>query len=228
MNLIQESYQRLFPEKECPYQTRLEYNRRLADFNARIKLHFNILSVNLNLQWKDIDQEIKIGLIQHLLLKILKKKKNTPEIELYHQFIRNIPLFAEKNKFDPLLEKSFQRVNDLFFNSELEKPNLVWGKDSLRKLACYNFHRDTITVSTIFKEARSEILDYVMYHELLHKFHQFTHQNGRSYFHHQEFKKNEKKYPHYPELETEINQLIRKHKKARASVRFKKKFLFFA
>ena len=77
MNLIQESYQRLFPEKEFLYQSGIEYNRRLSDFNANIKLYKNKISVNMNLQWKDIDNEIKIGLIQSLLLKILRKKGNS-------------------------------------------------------------------------------------------------------------------------------------------------------
>ncbi|MDP3734239.1 MAG: hypothetical protein Q8R37_03340, partial [Nanoarchaeota archaeon] len=73
MDLIQESFQRLFPEQEFRYKTAMEYNRRLSHFNANVKLEYNTLSVNLNLQWKDIDDEIKIGLIQHLLLKILKQ-----------------------------------------------------------------------------------------------------------------------------------------------------------
>ena len=115
MNLIKESYQRLFPHKIFDYQTHIEYNRRLSAFNANITLHKNSLKVHLNLEWKDIDEEIKIGLIQHLLGKILKKKINTHNIELYHNFIKNVHLFAPKKNNDPLLEKSFNRINKLFF-----------------------------------------------------------------------------------------------------------------
>ncbi len=49
MNLIQESFSRLFPDKEFSYQTEMEYNRRLADFNANIFLYNNKIRVNLNL-----------------------------------------------------------------------------------------------------------------------------------------------------------------------------------
>ena len=91
MNLIQESFQRLFPEKEFSHQTYFEYNRRLSSFNANILLRNNKISVHLNLQWKDIDNEIKIGLIQTLLLKVFKRKVNTSNIELYNNFIKNIP-----------------------------------------------------------------------------------------------------------------------------------------
>jgi hypothetical protein len=210
MNLIQESYQRLFPEKEFPYQTYLEYNRRLSDFNANIHFDRKKISLHLNLQWKDIDDEIKIGLIQTLLLKIFKKKKsNTQNINLYNNFVRNIPILTEKTKSDPVLAESFYRVNQGFFFNQIEKPNLTWGSDSKRKLASYNFHDDTVTVSTIFKDSKQEILDYLMYHELLHKYHKFKHKNGRSFYHTKEFKEDENIFPNKTQLEQEINQIIR-------------------
>ncbi|MBU0457296.1 MAG: hypothetical protein ABH824_06405 [Nanoarchaeota archaeon] len=208
MTIIQESYQRLFPEKEFFYQTEIEYNRRLSNFNANIRLHKNKIKVNLNLQWKDIDKEIKIGLIQSLLLKIFKKRKNSANIDLYNNFIKNIPILTPKNKIDPTLEKSFHRVNERFFYNNLEKPNLAWGSDSRRKLASYNFHNDTITVSTLFIDVGSEILDYLMYHELLHKHIKFKHKNGRSSFHTKEFRKAESQYPNQNNIEKQINRII--------------------
>ena len=213
MNLIQESFQRLFPETEFPYHTEMEYNRRLSDFNANIRLHNHTIAVNLNLQWKDIDSEIKIGLIQSLLLKILKKKKHSPNIELYNNFLKNIPILTEKTKTDPYLEASFQRVNQQFFQNQLDQPNLQWGQPSYQRLASYNLHQDSITVSTLFKAARTEILDYLMYHELLHKKHQFYHKNGRSFFHTIQFKEDEKLFPYHQQLEEEIKHYLRRSRR---------------
>jgi len=215
MDLIQESFQRLFPDKVFSYQTKMGYNRRLSDFNANVRLHKNIIQINLNLQWKDIDDEIKIGLIQSLLLKVFKKKTSTPCIELYNNFIKNIPILIEKTECDPLLKDSFVRVNKIFFLEELEKPNLKWGRNAFRKLASYNFHDDTITVSTIFKNARQEVLDYLMYHELLHKHHKFKNKNGRSFFHTSAFKADERKYPYQKEIEIEISGIIKVERKNR-------------
>ena len=212
MDLIQDAFRRLFPEKEFPYQTSLEYNRRLAAFNANIRLYQNTLFVHLNLRWKEVDREIKIGLIQNLLLKILKEKIDTPQITLYTNFVKNIPLFAEKNKTDPLLEASFHRVNEQFFSKAMEQPNLQWGTESRRKLAHYNFHDDSVTVSTLFKEAKTEVLDYLMYHELLHKYHQFIHKNGRGSYHSREFRRDEERYPQQQMMEEEIKKMVRKRK----------------
>lgn len=210
MNLIQESYQRLFPDKEFPYQAEMEYNRRLAPFNANIRLYHNTIYVNMNLQWKDIDQEIKMGLIQHLLLKILKQRKvHSPNIDLYNHFIRQIPILTPKTKTDEKLQASFQRVNLNFFQNSIEETNLQWGTNSKRKLASYNFHDDTVTVSTIFKESRDVVLDYLMYHELLHKHHKFEHKNGRSSFHSRAFREDEQRFPQHQEIEREITQIIK-------------------
>src|SRR3989338_4731471 len=114
MDLVQESFQRLFPEKELLYKTELEYNRRLADFNANIRLYNNTIKIGMNLNWKNIDEEIKIGLIQQLLLKLLKIKKNSQNIELYYHFIKTLPSLAPKQEGHPLLDASFHRVNQQF------------------------------------------------------------------------------------------------------------------
>jgi hypothetical protein len=217
MNLIQESFHRLFPNKDFPYHTEMSYNRRLSDFNANVYFNKDKIKVNLNLQWKDIDNEIKIGLIQHLLLKIFKKKKNTQNIDLYNNFVKNIPILTPKTKSDPILDPSFHRLNEQFFHNNMGQPNVQWGKDSFRKLASYNFHNDTITVSRIFKDTKTEILDFLMYHEMLHKHHKFKHNNGRSSFHTTAFRRDEALFPNHKQLEKEIENIIRKKRKSTSS-----------
>jgi predicted metal-dependent hydrolase len=213
MDLIIEAHKRLFPENEFPYQTELNYNLRLSDFNSNIRFNRTKVTINLNLQWKDIDDEIKIGLIQSLLLKMLKKKTTSPNIELYNNFVKNIPILTPKTEKHPILEASFQRVNQQFFNNQLEQPNLTWGTNSKRKLASYNFHSDTISVSTLFKEVQENVLDYLVYHECLHKWQKFQHKNGRSAFHTREFREAERKYPQQESMEQEISKIIRQKSK---------------
>ncbi len=214
MNLIHESFQRLFPDKPFLYQPHMEYNRRLAPFNANILLRQDVLAIHLNLQWKDIDKEIKIGLIQHLMLKMFRKKAMTANIDLYNRFVKNIPQMTEKTKADPFLDASFVRVNAQFFDHRLEKPNVQWGQNSFHKIAHYNFHTDTVTVSSLLRDARPDILDYVMYHELLHKHHQFEHGKGRSRFHTREFRGDEKLFPQHELLEKELMQMLRRERRA--------------
>lgn len=217
--LILDSFQQLFPNKPLKYQSFLKYNKRLGDFNANIRLQDNLLQINLNYRWKPIDPEIQIGLIQTLLIKMFAKRyhyQNQPptfNISLYNNFIKKIPLLTKKTKTHPLLERSFRRINRQFFHQLLDQPNLVWGQNSQRKLACYNFHNDTITVSTIFQQAPDHILDYLLYHELLHKKQQFNYKNNRNYFHTKKFRQAERLFPNHKQIEKEIQQLIRQQKK---------------
>lgn len=219
MNLIQEAFQRLFPERTFDFQGVLKYNKKLGDFNANIRLQENLLRINLNHKWKEIEPEIKIGLIQTLLLKMLAKKYGerqrgrTFNIELYNSFIKKIPSFTQKTKTEPSLEEAFQRVNQNYFSRQLEKPNLSWGAASFRKLACYNFHNDTVVVSAVFREAPGEVLDYLLYHELLHKKEKFNYKNNRNYFHTRKFRKAEGLFLNKKQIEGKINQIIRQYKR---------------
>lgn len=213
MNLLHESYRRLFPGREFPYQAMLEYNRRLARFNANILYSKNRIQVHLNLEWKNIDDEIKIGLIQALLLKVFREKKYTPNIKLYHNFVKSLPLMSVEKLVDPLLEPSFRRVNAQFFDSGMQMPNLTWGKNAFRKLASYNFHSNTITISSIFKKAPKNILEYLIYHELLHKHVAFTYKNGRSSYHSKEFRAIERLYPRRVMAEKELQAFLRQQKR---------------
>jgi len=233
MNPIHQAFQQLFPLKELNYQTLLKYNKKLGDFNANIKLQDNLLQVNMNYKWNSIDKEIQIGLIQTLLLKMFAKKyrykpkTTTFNIDLYNNFIKKIPLLTPKTKTHPLLENSFHRVNQQYFHDLLDQPNLIWGTASKVKLACYNFHNDTITVSTIFKDASQEILDYLLYHELLHKKQKFRYKNGRNYFHTKKFRDAENLFPNKNQLEKQINQIIRNHGKATPKIHSNPLFNYF-
>jgi len=232
MNLIEESFQRLFPSREFNYETEENYNRQLSDFNANISLKGNKITVKYNLHWKSVDDEIKIGLVQSLLLKLFKVRKSEIDyshlnINLYNDFVKRIPDFCVKDKTDPLLEESFNRVNEKFFFGVVDQPNLTWGTYSIRKLASYNYHNDTVTVSKVFTNVKQEILDYLMYHELLHKRLKFSYKGIRNSFHTKKFKQAENIYPNKPLIEKEIDGIIKSYKRSKNS-RLRKKNSWFS
>ena len=59
---------------------------------------------------------------------------------------------------------------------------------------------DTVTLSKALAHDL-ELVDYVMYHELLHKKHKFTSKNGKSRHHTKEFRIAEKRYPNQELME---------------------------
>src|SRR3990167_8404786 len=149
--LIKEAFQQLYPEKEPKYNFSLKYSRKFKPYNANVKLYGNKLMFHFSRNWKKISKEIQIWLVQELMVKILKDKRKTMNMELYNLFMKNVHLAVPKTKTEPILEESFDRVNDMFFNGMLEKPNLQWGNASTSKLGSYEYGSDTITISLIFK-----------------------------------------------------------------------------
>ena len=210
--LIKEAFRQLYPEKELRYNFSLKYSRKFKPYNANVKLHGKNLVFNFSKDWKKISKEIQIGLVQELMVKILKDKKKTINMELYNLFMKNVHLAVPKTKTDEILEESFNHVNETYFNGMVDKPNLLWGNSSTSKLGSYEYGSDAITISSIFKNERKELLDYVMYHEMLHKKFKFQNKNSRNIHHSSEFKKMEAKFESRDLVEKEIAKLARKHR----------------
>ena len=220
MSLIEKAFISLFPDKIIgDYNIKLKYHDKFNPYNANVRYSKNNFQFNLSKKWRNVSQEIQIGLIQELLLKIFKERKKTTNIDLYNLFMKNLHISIPKVKTDEALEQSFNRVNEKYFFGLIEQPNLVWGNFSVRKLGHYEYGSDTISMSTIFKHSGTDMLDYVMYHEMLHKKYKFHNKNGRNHHHTQEFKKSEKAFENSSLMEDKISRLIRK-------LRFKSIFKF--
>lgn len=216
-SLVHEAFDRLWPTREFDYSVKEEFNRRLGDFNANISLRGRSLTMKYNLKWKNVDHEIRIGLVQHLLLKMFArksedKKKSTFNIKLYNNFCKQIPTYViddhDLEANCDVLRESFNRVNERFFEGDLSECSLNWGSPAVRRLASYNFNNDSITVSSIFRESPSHVLDLLMYHEMLHKDLKFNCKNGRVHTHTPEFKRKERLYPEFDKVEKEIERII--------------------
>ena len=210
--IIEDAFKELYPSKSLKYSYSLKYSRQFNPYNANVRLYANHLTFHLSRDWRKISREIQIGLIQELLVKILHDKKKTMNMELYSLFMKNVHVAIPKTKTDSVLEASFNRSNDNFFNGMMDIVNLQWGTDSTSKLGCYEYGSDTITISTIFQDAPQKLLDYVMYHEMLHKKFKFENKNGRTIHHSPEFKRMEAKFPNRDLMEREISKLARRHR----------------
>ncbi|MCX8147531.1 MAG: hypothetical protein N3D84_03625, partial [Candidatus Woesearchaeota archaeon] len=159
MDIVEEAFRLLYPDKEFNYETKVKYSGHFSDYGANIKIKGNIICLGMSKKWKEVSREIQIGLAQELLLKILGKRNkkelkniSTTYLDLYNSFIKNIHIAIPKTHIEPMLSESFDRVNEKYFYGLVEKPNLVWGGDSLRCLGSYDYKKDTIKISRIFEK----------------------------------------------------------------------------
>lgn len=211
MNLVETAYKELYPENPLLKDCVLKYSGRFRGFNANVRMTSAELIVNMSRQWKTVSPDIQKGLIQELLVRVFKNKKQTLHMDLYHHFIKSMSKVAPKTRTHPVLEESFERVNNAFFTGMIEKPNLKIG-NGVNRLGTYEYATDTVSISKILLE-HPELLDYVMYHELLHKKHQYKSNSGRHTHHTHAFRKEEQKFPNADILEGELNKLVRKNKR---------------
>ncbi len=224
--IVEEAFRRLYPEQDAKYTFSLKYSGHFKDYNANVRKTWNSVQFKLSKSWRGVNKEIVIGLMQSLMLRLFKDKKETLNIDLYNNFIKSLHIAIPKDDIDPLLFESFNRVNEKYFSNTVETPNLVWGNHSVRKLGSYDYHTDTISISKIFLNQEQEFLDYVMYHEILHKKIKFKSKNGRNRFHTGRFKKAEKAFENSSEIEQKLKTLSRRTAMKKAVKRsFLRRFL---
>lgn len=100
------------------------------------------------------------------------------------------------------LMASFERVNRRYFQGKMARPGLRWNRlFTVAVMGYYQAFRDTVMISLSLDHpgVPEYVLDYVMYHELLHKKHGETRANGRRFVHTPEFRQEERQFEKYPE-----------------------------
>jgi hypothetical protein len=108
------------------------------------------------------------------------------------------------------LDESFARVNAAYFGGLMPKPKLVWNRTlTARKFGHYQPGRDTIMISVTLDAASvpTSLVDFVMYHELLHKKHGSLIVNGRRLAHSPAFRADERRFAEYDEAERLLHEL---------------------
>lgn len=210
MNLAEVAYRRLFPGKPYSYSFRLRYSGRFSGFNGNVSKSGSAITVSLSKSWRGVNSDIQVGIIQELYVKLFKMKVNTLEMDLYSNFLRSVHSELPKTRSHPVLAASFKRVNSRFFSGLVETPNLVLSNGT-SLLGFYDYGRDQISISRILLKDE-ELLDFVMYHEMLHKCLKFRSSSGRTNHHTKEFREAERRFPGYEECERRLNRLVRRSK----------------
>lgn len=114
------------------------------------------------------------------------------------------------------LEIIFNRVNARYFNNQMGKPQLSWSNSlTFRKFGHYQPSTDSLMISASLDNIRipEYVLDFAMYHELLHKHLGYHVINSRRISHHTEFRKLERQFPEFEQAQKYISEMSLKMKK---------------
>jgi hypothetical protein len=185
----------------------------------------NIIYVRISDMLKDAPQNVLMALGIVLFYKLNGRTSPESERNIYKDYvnskrmqsrIQNIrrkrgkkKLMGPEGEYHDLSE-SFDRVNKNYFDYTLSKPNLSW---SMRKTKTRFGHHDlvfnTIVISRTLDDKRipKYLLDYVMYHEMLHQKHGRLFKNGKNHVHTRDFKVDEKKFHKYNKAKADLKKI---------------------
>lgn len=171
------------------------------------------------------------GLAYILVGKLLRKKIPSGARDIYNSYIKTdeVRLRAQDAKrkrgrkvvtsskgavYD--LDEIFSRLNERFFRDAIPRPVLTWSaRKTYRILGHHDSTHDHITISRSLDAADvpAYVVDYVVFHEMLHIAHPTRHVNGRRYNHTAAFRRDERKFPHYEAAENWIERNVRRLKR---------------
>jgi hypothetical protein len=109
----------------------------------------------------------------------------------------------------------FDRVNTAYFDRTLPTPRLTWNKTlTHRKFGHYQFNTDTVMLSLSLDDAAVPpyVVEFVMYHELLHKHLGVKLVNGRRYAHTTAFRDAERRFAQYEQAKAFLSKLGKLHR----------------
>lgn len=130
--------------------------------------------------------------------------------EMRRQRGRKRLLPARGRHFD--LNEIFNKLNRRFFAGRLAKPALGWStRASQSVLGHYDAAHETIVISRVFDSAKTPryLLDYLVYHEMLHIKFPAERDGHRRIIHSRAFQAAEKKFPHYGQALRRLRQISR-------------------
>ncbi|MDK2980856.1 MAG: hypothetical protein PWQ55_1203 [Chloroflexota bacterium] len=108
------------------------------------------------------------------------------------------------------LGELYRKINHSYFDDSLPQPRLTWSsRRTTRRLGAYHPESDTITINRRLDSADVPVylVEYVLYHEMLHKKIGLKEVNGRRYAHTRKFRDAERRFASYEEAEAMIKKL---------------------
>ncbi len=152
-------------------------------------------------------------IFQAVMTIVLLGKENSPKqiirnfglTEEYSDLIFELDSIAEVAAEIPQgsyynLEKLFENINREYFAGKMSKPRLTWNQTlTRRKFGHYERTRDRVVISKTLDSNRIPqfVVEFVLYHELLHKEIGVKYVNGRCMAHTAEFRRQEQQFKFY-------------------------------
>ncbi|HZS08590.1 MAG TPA: M48 family peptidase [Blastocatellia bacterium] len=199
-----------------------------AGLNHTIRIRNQRVYVRVSDVLRDAPRHVHRALAYILVSKLYNKRATSEYETIYREYayqpsvLRASDLARRKHGYKQLngaagrhydLNKVFNRLNRRYFNGELHKPVLSWSlRRSKRILGHHDSVHDAIIISRSLDQADvpEYLVEYVMYHEMLHIKHRPRLINGRRIFHTNNFRSDEQRFARFDEAMKWLESLARR------------------
>ena len=203
---------KLIPPKLAIRITHSNYLYRVNQAMGLVSLQIHEGFINAPLE---IKEQVVLSALDRKNRRYAKSIRAYNSSETYQRITAELNAGSQVNRhsykgshFD--LKELFDQINQEYFKGKLEQARLMWSaRRSNRRLGYYDPHSNTITINRRFDtpDTPGILVEYVMYHEMLHQHLGVREANGRRYAHTSAFKRAEKRFKDYQTAEQLIKQL---------------------
>ena len=209
--LFEETYRELRPRSEVP-ELRVEFFD-FANINNTIRLREGKLLVRVSDLLEGAPDYVLKAIAHILLAKMYRKPVDRAHATRYRRYVsaqhmsRKAHLVRQmrgRKRIHSALGSSydldviFEELNVRFFHGLLARPLMTWsGEHARNRLGHYDPAHNAIVVSRVFDQARVPrlVVEYIVYHEMLHLKHPVRMRGSRRCVHSAEFQAEEREFP---------------------------------
>jgi predicted metal-dependent hydrolase len=211
LSIFHRAYRDLRPRAPIPEMTVQFY--AFASVNNTIRLRKGKLHVRLSDLLEGAPENILLAIAHILLAKMYRKpieREHNTRYRRYisaHHMVKKAHLIQQvrgRKKIQPAqgryydLEAIFEDLNVRFFHGLLARPRITWSQNRARnRLGHYDPAHNAIVISRIFDHPRipRSVVEYIVYHEMLHLKHPVKLRGSRRCVHSAKFQAEENLFP---------------------------------
>jgi predicted metal-dependent hydrolase len=223
LELFQETHRELRPAVPLP-ELKIEFFA-FANVNNTIRLRQGRLLVRLSDLLEGAPEAVLRAIAHILLAKMYRQPIDRGHAARYrkylgsHEIVRKTHLVRQMRGRKQLLSAQghfydldaiFEALNTRFFHGLMARPRMSWSKSKTRRiLGHYDPAHNAIIISRVFDHVAMPryVLEYIVYHEMLHLKHPVKLRGSRRCVHSAEFQAEEKLFPRVAEANAFLKRL---------------------
>ena len=223
LELFQETYHELRPGASLP-EMKIDFYA-FANVNNTIRLREGKLLVRLSDLLEGAPDDVLRAIAHILLAKMYRKPIDRGHAARYRKYVGSHDIARKAHLVRQMrgrkllrsprghfydLDAIFEELNTRFFHGLMARPRMSWSQTKTRRiLGHYDPAHNAIIISRIFDHPAVPryVLEYIVYHEMLHLKHPVRLWGSRRCVHSAEFQEEEKLFPRVAEANAFLKRI---------------------